>query len=480
MLPNYASLARLVAPLALAATASAAPIVTSSPVAPAPLAQRARAEAVAAPPSPPAIRSEMVASGFFRPIAVMTPPEDASRLFVAENFGTISIVVDGTTLPTPFLDLTTTVTQGGERGLLGMVFHPEFATNGYVYVNYIDLDGDTNIDRYTVSATDPNVADVTTRTTILGPVKQPDPFHNGGAMVFGPDGMMYVGTGDGGGSGPSGPGANGQAPVVHGKILRMDVDAPFPHVPVDNPYRGTVNDTALIWAWGLREPWRFSFDRLTGDMYIGDVGEGTNEEVNFLAYADYSAPDAPERNFGWRCQEGTWCTGLSGCTCDDSALTDPILEFDHSLGCAVIGGYVYRGCAIPELQGMYLYAGFCYTAPAPVYGFRVQHNPILDTYTTTDEVELTTVLEPNGPGSLGRITTFGEDANGELYFCNLIRGEVFKIVPAVLQDCDGNGVADSCDIESGKALDLNRNGVIDSCEGFPRPIFDYFELPTPF
>jgi hypothetical protein len=411
------------------------------------------------------IRTEIVASGFSSPILVLTPPGDP-RLFVVEQTGKVKVIRDGVVLETPYIDVSEKLAPGGERGLLGMAFHPNYASNGHAYINYTEPTGHTVVERYDVSG-DPDVA-LETPTPVLGPIEQPHQFHNGGCMAFGPDGMLFIGMGDGGHSNDMGaghaPGGNAQSPLtLHGKLLRLDVDRPFPHVPLDNPYVNELGILNHIFAFGLREPWRFSFDRLTGDLYLGDVGQATREEVNYLAFEVYSDPNARDLNFGWRCLEGTQCTGLSGCTCASPELAAPLEEFDHTISCAVIGGYIYRGCAIPSLRGTYFYAGFCYGAPSRLFAFR--HEDGIKGPT----IELTTLLQPDGPQSISQVTSFGEDANGEIYICDR-DGEIHKIVPKSITDCNENGIPDGCDITSGTSADLNNDGIPDECAGlsFPR------------
>jgi len=410
------------------------------------------------------VRSERIVSGLSSPVLVLAPAsENAGRLFIIEQFGRVRVMRDGNVLPTPYLDLTGQLAPGGERGLLGMAFHPDFDNNGLVYVNYTNLDGDTVIDRYTVSAEDPDRVDPLSVVTMLGPVTQPQPTHNGGCMAFGHDGKLYIGIGDGGLANDTGrghvDGGNAQWPrTLLGKMLRMDVDIPYPHVPLDNPHQGDISTLPLIWGHGLREPWRFSFDRDTGDLYIGDVGQAQREEINFVP-ASFVPTNEEPLNFGWRCREGTLCTGLSGCSCGDLDLTEPIEEFDHTVGNAMIGGHVYRGCAIPSLRGYYIYSAFCYTAPSRIFAFSV------DGPERGPTIELTSALAPPAPLSIINMTSFGEDALGELYMCDR-DGEIYKILPAdPMTDCNGNLIPDSCEIANGTVPDSNDNGVPDTCEG---------------
>lgn len=287
-----------------------------------------------------------------------------ARLFAVEQAGRIRIVDpdSGAIRATPFLDIAAKVSAGGERGLLSMAFHPDFASTGYFFVNYTNLAGDTVIERYRVSA-DPDVADAASGRTLLT-IVQPAPNHNGGQLQVGPrDGYLYVGMGDGGGS--NDPECNGQrTDTLHGKMLRLDVrqnmDVPPYHgVPASNPFASAPSPRNLVWAEGLRNPWRFSFDRTTGDLYIADVGQSDREEIDFLPA---SAPGGA--NFGWSTMEGTLCKRGTPCPtsappCGSPALTPPVHEYGHDQGCSVTGGYALRGPRTPGLTGQYVYADFC-------------------------------------------------------------------------------------------------------------------------
>jgi cysteine-rich repeat protein len=363
------------------------------------------------------IRTVRVASGLDKPLYVTTPPFDTGRLFVPEQTGAIRIVQNGTLLPTPFLDLTGSVSCCGERGLLGLAFHPDFWTNGYFYVDYTNTAGNTVIARYTVSG-DPNVADAGSALVLLT-ITQPFPNHNGGQLAFGPDGKLYVGMGDGGSGGD--PGNRAQNPsVLLGKILRLDVDrAGPPWAATDNPFYddGATPPLDEIWDLGLRNPWRFSFDRATGDLYIGDVGQDTYEEIDF---EPHGSPGGV--NYGWRVFEGNGhCfVGDPQCATPEDFVM-PVTEYTHDEGCSVSGGYVYRGCAMPDLRGTYFYGDYCSAfirTFTGVSGGRAQ-NP----------QDVTAELAPGGGLSIDSISSFGEDARGEIYITDLNDGEVYKIVP---------------------------------------------------
>jgi glucose/arabinose dehydrogenase len=367
------------------------------------------------------VATELVATGLVRPILVTAPPGDETRLFVVQQYGRVRVIKHGVLLQAAYLDLFAEVSKGGEQGTLGLAFDPEYAANGHVYVLYTDLLGDTVLERFSASVQNPDVVDPSTRKVMLGPVYQPQETHNGSCLAFGPDGKLYVGMGDGGGSYDSGPGhglhGNAQSgTTLLGKLLRLDVRLPWPHVPPDNPWVGTPFALDPIWAFGLRMPWRFSFDRETGALYLGDVGEGTREEV------DYVPPGTPGGfNFGWRCSEGSHCTGLSGCACNGPHLWPPIAEWAHPEGCCVIGGFVYRGSAIPELHGWYVHADLC----AGLRAFRYDGQGI------GPVVDLDPLLDPPGGPVIDRVSSLGEDARGELYVCDLVDGEIFRIVRQV-------------------------------------------------
>jgi glucose/arabinose dehydrogenase len=346
------------------------------------------------------LAAEVVVGGFSNPAFLATPPGD-SRLFVSDLDGRVWIIENGERLATPFLDISDDVRSGGEQGLLGFAFHPDHNTNGYFYVSYsVEPDGDTQIERYSVSG-DPNVAQPNPDRVIFT-LDQPSSNHNGGQITFGPDGMFYIALGDGGGGGD--PGGNGQNPnTLLGSLLRIDVDGGNPYsVPANNPFVGSAGMDE-IWAYGLRNPWRFSFDRVDGYIYIADVGQNTWEEVNAVASSTGGI------NYGWNTMEGMHCFGAG--TCDMSGLTLPVLEYDHLDGCSVTGGYVYRGAAMLALQGHYFYSDWC---AGFLRSFR------LAGAAATDQREWDV-------GDIGRVLSFGEDDDGELYVLSG-NGNVYRIV----------------------------------------------------
>ena len=349
---------------------------------------------------------QLIVSGLSSPLYLTAPSGDLSRLFVVEQTGGIRIIKDGALLPTPFLDISTKITAGGEQGLLGLAFDPDYASTGRFVVHYTDTNGDTHLSQFTVSS-DPDVADPASEQIILT-ADQPYNNHNGGQVLFGPDGMLYLGLGDGGSEGdPQGRGQD--LSDLLGSILRLDVRSTSPYsVPPDNPFVGQAGVQPEVWSYGLRNPWRFSFDRATGDLYIGDVGQDSFEEVDV---APAAAGSGKGLNFGWNIMEGTHCYNAS--TCNQSGLTLPVLEYPHSEGCSVTGGYVYRGSVIPALQGLYFFGDYC---QGTVRSFRYQGG-------SATELTDWPTLRPGGS-----ITSFGEDAAGELYVV-IQSGSVFKIVP---------------------------------------------------
>jgi glucose/arabinose dehydrogenase len=284
------------------------------------------------------------------PLGIVRSVDGTGRLFLLEQAGKVRVVRDGQLLEAPFLDIVAKVGCCGERGLLGMAFHPQFSQNGFVYIHYSDLNGDTRISRYKVSPDNPNQLELTSEREILS-LAQPYRNHNGGEISFGPDGYLYIGLGDGGSAGD--PQGNGQSTqTLLGKILRIDVDGGDPYaIPVDNPFT-EGGGLPEIWAYGLRNPWRFFFDPLNGELYIGDVGQNEWEEVNYLPPESQGGV-----NFGWNYLEGTH--PFRGSPPSDLVLTGPVAEYNHDLGCSVTGGVVYRGDRLPEWRGVFLYGDYC-------------------------------------------------------------------------------------------------------------------------
>ncbi len=347
---------------------------------------------------------DSLVAGLDDPLLVTAAGDGSDRLFVVEQPGRIRIVRDGELEPEPFLDISDRLVSGGEQGLLGLAFHPRYAQNGRFFVNYTDRNGDTVVAEFAVSPDDPDRADPDSERVILG-FDQPFANHNGGNLAFGPDGDLWIGTGDGGDAGD--PFGNGQnLETFLGKMLRIDVDHRDKGlayaIPPDNPFVEDRNAFPEIWAYGLRNPWRYSFDRETGDLWIGDVGQGAYEEI------DHVASTKAGLNFGWNVMEGRECfQPLTGC--DESGITLPVAVYGHSQGCSVTGGFVYRGSRWPALRGAYLFSDYC---SGTIWG--------LDAADPKSE--------PSELLTSGRaISSFGQDEAGELYVTDLFSGEVLEV-----------------------------------------------------
>ena len=354
-------------------------------------------------------------SGLTSPVDIANAGDNSGRLFIVEQSGRIRIIQNGTLLTTPFLDIQNVVLSGGgERGLLGLAFHPQYVTNGRFFVFYTSraftgiLNGDITIARYQRSTTNPNIADAASGQVILTVPHSTFSNHNGGALRFGPDGYLYIGTGDGGSAGD--PFNSGQdRNSLLGKILRIDVDsAPLYAIPPTNPYIGIAGRRPEIWAYGVRNPWRFSFDRQTGDFYIGDVGQGEHEEVN-----RQTAGSAGGANYGWRIFEGNFCyqspASPPNCTTPPSDYVPPIFDYPHSEGQSITGGYVYRGLSTPDLAGKYLFGDFVQS--------KLWFSPgnLGASYTLL-----------TAPGLTQQVSTFGEGETGELYLANYSNGTIYS------------------------------------------------------
>ncbi len=361
---------------------------------------------------------EVIASGLQAPVFITHAGDNSGRLFVLEQPGRIRVIKQGMLLSTPYLDITSLVLYGGERGLLGLAFHPNYKQNGTFYVNYTrQTDGATVIARYRVSATNPDLAD-SASATILMIIPQPYANHNGGCLQFGQDGYLYIGMGDGGSGGDPQNYAQNINSLL-GKMLRIDVNNGNPYaIPPDNPY---VNRDGAdeIWALGLRNPWRFSFDRLTGDLYIADVGQNAWEEVNFQA-----ANAQGGINYGWRCREGAHPYN-SNPPCNDASflatLTDPFTEYSHSEGYSVTGGTVYRGSLYPNLYGTYFFADY---VNGKIWSIKKLSNSPLTWSARTLELQ-----------AGFNISSFGEGEDGEIYIANYNQGKIHHLT-------DPSGVVD--------------------------------------
>jgi len=354
---------------------------------------------------------QLVSGALSSPVHVSAPPGDTTRLFVVQQGGAVRVIRRDTLLATAFLNIAAHISAGGERGLLSLAFHPQYATNGWFYVYFTNPSCDLRVARYTLSS-DPNVADSLSGDTVLAVAHPGQSNHNGGQLVFGPDGKLYAGLGDGGGGGDPDTNAQNKGRLL-GKILRLDVDAGSPYaIPPDNPFATDPNARPEIWALGLRNPWRFSFDRLTGDLYIADVGQNTWEEVDVATAASGRGAGV---NFGWNVMEGRHCYPIGTTTCSQAGLRLPVLEYSHNDGCSITGGFVYRGTRVPQLIGHYLFSDYCTHF---VRSFRLSHGLAFDLR------DWTAVLDPGD-----NVSSFGEDARGEVYVVTL-GGRLYRIVQA--------------------------------------------------
>jgi hypothetical protein len=365
-----------------------------------------------------AVDIEQVVSGLSSPVGIFHAGDGSGRLFLLEQGGRIKIFDGTNVLATSFLDISALVQFSGvtdEQGLLGLAFHPGYETNGFFYVYYTKSGGASNVVvRYSVSA-DPNVANASSNALVLAISHGNAGNHNGGELQFGPDGYLYIGPGDGGGSCDS-TGNNAQnLNSLLGKLLRIDVNNPATNytIPPSNPFVSTNDARPEVWAYGLRNPWRFTFDRATGDLWVADVGQGTREEVDFQPVSSTGG-----ENYGWRLYEGSLASITASCTSitfSNVPAVFPILDYDHSGGrCSITGGYRYRGALIPDLYGSYVYADYCSgqisAATQVPGGWSVRELLDLPSDTTFG------------------ISTFGEDESGELYFAARQAGKIFRIV----------------------------------------------------
>ncbi len=355
-----------------------------------------------------------VASGLKRPCFLAAPPGDSSRVVILEQYtGKIMLMKRGAIVADPFLDLGDKIeTSGNEQGLLGLAFHPEYSVNGYFFLNYSRKgDGATVISRFTAHP-DRDHADPSSEKLILI-FDQPYSNHNGGHLLFGPDGMLWIGTGDGGAAEDPGNRAQNLSQWL-GKMLRIDVNKDVGYnIPPDNPFWNVAGARPEIWAYGLRNPWRYCFDS-DGNFYIADVGQYEWEEIHIV-----NAREKKQRNFGWRIMEGKHCFNPPQ-DCDQTGLEIPQWEYDHQTGCSITGGEVYYGQAIPELQGHYLFADYCTNR---IWSFRFRSGGV------TDFKDCTSELEPKDGSDIMNISSFGRDASGELYILDHLEGEVFKLIP---------------------------------------------------
>lgn len=342
-------------------------------------------------PLPPGLTLKLdpfITSGLTAPV-FLAQPRDDGRIFVVEQAGRIRVIRDGVLQTTPFLDITTRVLSGGERGLLSVAFHPQYATNRFFYVYFTTQpNGDIRIERFTATA-DPEVADPTTTKLIITIPHNQASNHNGGLVSFGLDGMLYAGVGDGGGGGdPFQTGQNQNA--LLGSLLRLDVSGDPYTIPSNNPFVGQAGKRGEIWAKGLRNPWRYAFDPPTGLLYIADVGQNAREEINVMPASQAGV------NYGWSVMEGMIC--FNAATCNQTGLTLPVLDYSHSAGCSITGGYVYRGSAVPGIRGHYFYSDYC---TAFLRSFRYENGSAVD--------------QKDWGLTMSNVSSFGVDFAGELY-----------------------------------------------------------------
>ena len=363
------------------------------------------------PGSPPQLGLSNFVTGLTSPVGFEAPSDGTNRIFIIEQAGIIRIIQNASLVPGPFLNVVSRVSSGGETGLLGLAFHPSFGTNRRFFVNYTRQSGgqlQTVISEFLVSTTNANQADATSERLLLV-VNQPFSNHNGGQLAFGPDGFLYIALGDGGSGGdPQGNGQNTN--VLLGKILRIGVDPPFAAgkqyaIPSDNPF-ATGGGAQEVWAYGLRNPWRFSFDRTTGRLFAGDVGQGDWEEADIITKGG---------NFGWKVMEGNHCFPPSVNNCNMAGLSLPITEYDHSAagGTSIIGGFVYRGSAIAGLAGTYVFGDL---SSGRIWGAKQD---------AAGNWQRTLLMTHNLI-----VSSFGQDAAGELYLVDYGNGAILRLIAA--------------------------------------------------
>lgn len=395
-------------PAATQASSAPATEATSPPAEQATAAPRATASTdaptTAAGTGSTGIALQMVNDQLTSPVFATHAGDGSGRLFVIEKTGTIAILKDGQRTAAPFLDISSLITDNGsEQGLLGLAFHPKYSENGIFFVYYTASNGDNTLARYKVSSS-PDAADPSSGV-VMFKQEDPAPNHNGGMLAFGPDGYLYVGLGDGGGAGDTYGNAQNRNTLL-GKLLRLDVDKGDPYaIPTDNPWPEGGDARPEIWAYGLRNPWRFSFDRDTGDLYVGDVGQNQYEEIDMQP-----AGAKGGTNYGWNTREAMHCFRSNSCASD--GLVDPVAEYSHDEGCSVTGGYVYRGTAMPGMVGTYLYGDYC---SGTIWGLRRDAG---------GQWQASKLLS-----SGTNLSSFGEDQDGELYVVDL-SGKLYRIVGA--------------------------------------------------
>ena len=393
---------------------------------------------------PQSVEIELFKDGFSSPLNLQHAQD--ARLFVVEQGGMIKIIQsDGSVNPVPFLDISSQVSSGGERGLLGLAFHPNYANNGYFYINYTKTNGDTRVSRFSVDSGNPDVADPSSEFIVIE-YSQPFSNHNGGCLAFGSDGYLYISSGDGGGSGDPNNRAQDKNTLL-GKMLRLDVDNPSGGnnygIPPDNPFVGDPNARGEIWAYGLRNPWKFSFDHTDNNLWIADVGQASLEEINRAAVSEAGL------NYGWRCYEASQPFNTQGCP-PQSEMTFPLAEYSHNGGnCSITGGYVYRGNVYSDIAGLYFFADFC--------------SGIIGTVDNSGNL----VDYGSFPGNWA---SFGEDVNKELYILDLNGGRIYKIKGGEIAGTDDNPLANTLSMVPNPASDsvsfTLRNDSIENLELF--------------
>lgn len=356
-------------------------------------------------PLPPGLTLQLtpfITSGLSAPVFLAQPLDDG-RIFVVEQAGRIRVITNGVLQTTPFLDISSRVLSGGERGLLSVAFHPQYASNRFFYVYFTtQTNGDIRVERFTTTA-NPEVADPATTKLIITTAHSTQSNHNGGLVSFGPDGMLYAGLGDGGGGGdPDGNGQNQNA--LLGSLLRLDISGDPYTIPPSNPFVGQAGKRGEIWAKGLRNPWRFAFDAPTALLYVADVGQNAHEEVSVVPASQAGV------NYGWNIMEGASCFNPST-GCNQTGLTLPLIDYTHAAGCSITGGYVYRGSAIPGIRGHYFYSDYCTRF---LRSFRYENGVAVD-------------QKDWGLTAPGNVTSFGRDFAGELYV--LAGNSILRITP---------------------------------------------------